>query len=390
MILAQAEGLLVPLGGTVSASSLELGVTGLELHQPGMPMECLGRLVLVSAPIRAWSDLEIVCAESRDAVALVLRAETSSEFAQRRGPVLLRRSPWVTTDALLRALIVITRSHALRGDEAVVGSLEREAAVEVHRRESALLALLHGTTDAAIPSTLLGLRLDRDHLVIAAGVAPDGVDPLRLALATEFPEERSILTENVLFAVLPVGEAESTTKIVSRLRARVGRALRSADDLPIGVGSIVPGVLRLHESAAVARETLRALRFKLGVPPLSGAGGLRVAEGADVSDRLALIRAGDALRSHGRELTAPLMVVAEYDRAHESDLLPTILTALEYRSNTAEAARRLGIHANSLRARLERVHEISGIDLADPVSAMRVMVAFLASPEIHNTARRSS
>lgn len=210
-----------------------------------------------------------------------------------------------------------------------------------------------------------------------------------------------MLSEGVLFTVIPIHQVlsdntalpvnlvEEQARVTAELRSRLGRTVRATADLPVGVGTVVSGVFSLHESAAAALETLRALKFKLGAPALAAALGLRIAGGVDVADALALIRAGDALRPHGAALAAPLAVLAEYDRVHRSELLPTVLTALEHRSNSSQAARQLGIHANSLRTRLDRIREISGIDLTEPVSALRAMVAFLAHPGIHNEARRA-
>ena len=68
----------------------------------------------------------------------------------------------------------------------------------------------------------------------------------------------------------------------------------------------------------------------------------------------------------------------------------TVLSALKQQTNVAAAARPLGIHLNSFRARLERITEISGIDLNDQAMRLRTILAFVASPEIHNAALRNS
>ncbi len=148
------------------------------------------------------------------------------------------------------------------------------------------------------------------------------------------------------------------------------------------------GVFALHESAASARQILRALRVKLGERPLSADAPLRVATAADVDDALAVIRARDALRPLAPTLTERLRVLAAYDREHGGELLHTVFVALVHRRNASEAARSLGIHANSLRTRFERIREIAGIDLTAPVSELRAIIAFLSDIDMQHLAMR--
>lgn len=109
-----------------------------------------------------------------------------------------------------------------------------------------------------------------------------------------------------------------------------------------------------------------------------------------MEDPLAIIQATDALRPYADSLTARLWILHQYDLDHRTDLLPTVLSALKQQTNVAAAARPLGIHPNSFRARLERITEISGIDLNDQAMRLRTILAFVASPEIHNAALRNS
>jgi hypothetical protein len=391
-VLSSAEGLLFLAGDIPGASALDRRVTGIEIHQPGGAISYAGRLVVVAAPVHTAIELEQVLRECREAVAVIMPADAPSGIdlsGSADAPVVLRRSPWVSTDALMRALVAVSRLPGSEDDAGAV--LERDAALAVHRHDSALLALLRGVTDAATPAALVGLRPDLDHVVVAAGVSAELAEPYSLAMRAEFADERTVRSEEITFSVLTVdSKTENAANVVGRLRSRMGRAIRGGQDLPVGVGIVVPGVYTLHESAAAAREILRALRFKLGTPWESGHTSLRVAGADDVPDALVLIRAADALRPLGAALAERLMVLAQYDRDHQSVLLPSVLAALEHRSNVTDAARSLGVHPNSLRGRLERVKEVAGIDLNEPVSAMRTMVAFLANPEAHNAARGAS
>lgn len=291
-VLAPAEGLLLPLGPMPHLASLQQHVSGLEIYQPGTHTDYQGRVVLVTTAIESLHKLEAVQAECGGAAALIVHPDTSPTLNVSDTPVVLRRSPWVTMDALIRALTALTRIPVATEQSPVVDAaetLERDAALAIHRRESALLALLQGTTEAAVPAAMLGLRPDRDHMVIVSDADPQDLESLRLALTAGFPEERSVLSEGVLFTVIPIHQVlsdntalpvnlvEEQARVTAELRSRLGRTVRATADLPVGVGTVVSGVFSLHESAAAALETLRALKFKLGAPALAAALGLRIA-----------------------------------------------------------------------------------------------------------------
>ncbi|MGE8202991.1 PucR family transcriptional regulator [Heyndrickxia sp. NPDC080065] len=55
----------------------------------------------------------------------------------------------------------------------------------------------------------------------------------------------------------------------------------------------------------------------------------------------------------------------EYDRKHQSNLLPTLKTYLECDNNVQDAAKVLHVHTNTLNYRLKRIAEIAEIDLKD-------------------------
>jgi purine catabolism regulator len=79
----------------------------------------------------------------------------------------------------------------------------------------------------------------------------------------------------------------------------------------------------------------------------------------------------DRLLDFARRHLGPL---ADHDRARGSQLLPTLRAYLET-GEQQSAARRLGIHPNTLRYRLERIREIGGMDLEDPEARLNLAVA---------------
>ena len=60
------------------------------------------------------------------------------------------------------------------------------------------------------------------------------------------------------------------------------------------------------------------------------------------------------------EILAPLL---RYDRQHGTNLVATLAVFLRENGNAVQAARRLTVHRNTLNYRLQRIAEISGLDL---------------------------
>ena len=60
-----------------------------------------------------------------------------------------------------------------------------------------------------------------------------------------------------------------------------------------------------------------------------------------------------------------LQRLAEYDRSHQAQLLLTLEEYLRRRGNIAAAAQTLYVHPNTLRQRLRRIQDLTGLDVAD-------------------------
>jgi PucR family transcriptional regulator, purine catabolism regulatory protein len=66
--------------------------------------------------------------------------------------------------------------------------------------------------------------------------------------------------------------------------------------------------------------------------------------------------------------------LVEHDAARKGSLVPTLRAFLET-GEQQEAAKRLRVHPNTLRYRLDRIREISGVDLEDPETRLNMAVA---------------
>ena len=65
----------------------------------------------------------------------------------------------------------------------------------------------------------------------------------------------------------------------------------------------------------------------------------------------------------GEEGTRPLARLAEYDERRSTSLVRTLEEFLRRRGNVSATSEALYVHPNTLRQRLRRIGEISGLDL---------------------------
>lgn len=78
------------------------------------------------------------------------------------------------------------------------------------------------------------------------------------------------------------------------------------------------------------------------------------------------------------EFEALITPLREYDRRHNSDLLRTLRTFFEANANASEAAARLYLHRNSLNYRLERIQQLTCLDLRSPAARLALQLGLLA------------
>ena len=79
----------------------------------------------------------------------------------------------------------------------------------------------------------------------------------------------------------------------------------------------------------------------------------------------------ERLVDYTRRHLGPLV---EHDTARKGSLVPTLRAYLET-GEQQQAAKRLRVHPNTLRYRLDRIREISGVDLEDPETRLNMAVA---------------
>ncbi|MBC3193359.1 helix-turn-helix domain-containing protein [Pseudonocardia sp. C8] len=83
---------------------------------------------------------------------------------------------------------------------------------------------------------------------------------------------------------------------------------------------------------------------------------------------LALLR--ELARDRPQLLSGPVVALAELDRTRRTDYLATLRAYFDAASDLSDAARILFVHRNTLRYRLRRIQELSGLDLSDPAERL--------------------
>jgi GAF domain-containing protein len=193
----------------------------------------------------------------------------------------------------------------------------------------------------------LGVDLGQPYLVLAAEPASDA---LERALAAALPGSLFDRREDSMRGLLRLPAGGETVAVAGVRRAHAECESATA----VGLSSVCVGRPSFAGGFEEARQALlgtAVLKHDASVATFEELGAfkylLRIAEDGGVRD--ATIEA--------------VMRIAEYDRDRGGSLLPTLEEFLRRRGSIGATSEVLYIHANTLRQRLRRIGQISGIDL---------------------------
>lgn len=255
---------------------------------------------------------------------------------------------------------------------------------EVHRdqyerrlQESALVELLSRGVDPGVPAALLGLQREARYTVVALGADTPTSRSLLFHVQALRAGARTARVGTDLLVVLPVQDGEvADADVADALAGHVAR-VSGAQAGPISVGPVVHDVADLRHSATVARQILDAAALRIAAPAPADDQRPTVLTAADVQDALTLVRVADQLDSMTDAIAEPLEALRRHDTDHATAFVDTIAAVLAHPGNLSGAARELGIHANSLRYRLDRIRVVSGIDLNSAAARLRAALGLL-------------
>jgi GAF domain-containing protein len=205
------------------------------------------------------------------------------------------------------------------------------------------------TTAAAVRSAArLGCDLDRKHIVLIAGAGDERLERRLKALIPGAIVDRH---SDVVRALLPVGPAGSARQLAElrKLHEAIG------EGPPIGLSNSCAGPAAYPGAFEEARYAL------VGATVLHSEPAVVSYEELGVYQYLLRIAIDPGMRDTQRDALALLQ---SYDSEHGTSLLETLEHYLLRRGNISATSLGLYIHPNTLRQRLRRIGELTGIDLA--------------------------
>lgn len=174
--------------------------------------------------------------------------------------------------------------------------------------------------------------------------------------------------EIVIFARLaPKPDIEVARHIAASIRRQAANEFPN-DPLAIGIGRSVDALSGLRDSYREARQALSMAR-RLAEPNPLYFGELNVYR------LLFQLEHTPELESFCREMIGTLI---EYDRAQGTDLVETLSAYFTHKGNLSQTAEALFVHRNTLLYRMERIREISGLDLDNPETRLSIQLALRA------------
>jgi sugar diacid utilization regulator len=210
-----------------------------------------------------------------------------------------------------------------------------EAALAARGRQDRLDAALSGLIRSRLPGALTLVRSASAVFLVPDELAPD------LAAVEK-------LANQMLAAAAPVMKPGSGS---------------------VGIGNLADGVAELARSHVEARQALRLTRRAGGrgrVASYRSLGAFRL---------LLEVQSPEALRRFVDELLGPLL---QYAQSRDTPLLDTLEALSAARWVRRAAARKLGIHINSMTYRVERIEALTGLQLDDPETRVAISIALRA------------
>jgi GAF domain-containing protein len=193
----------------------------------------------------------------------------------------------------------------------------------------------------------LGCDFERNYLVLAATPPDDGLEKALGAAAPGSLFDRSDDSMRALLRIPPAGE-EHLLERIRELQSENG------NQVSIGVSSVCKGASTFQAGFEEAGHAL------LGTAVIQATPGVMTYEELGPYKYLLRMSLDSAVRDSQRDLVA---TIAEYDRQRQTSLLRTLEEFLRRRGSISATAEALYVHPNTLRQRLRRIQELSGLDL---------------------------
>jgi GAF domain-containing protein len=193
----------------------------------------------------------------------------------------------------------------------------------------------------------LGCDLDQRYLVVAATPAGDAVEK---ALASAAPGSLFDRRDDSIRGLLRVGSNGPQGLLERVQQAHAGLE----GTVSIGVSNLCQGAASFQAGFEEAQHAL------VGASVVRGTPGVMTYEELGPYKYLLRMPFDAGTRDEHRDAVRQ---IADYDRQRQTSLLRTLEEFLRRRGNISATAEALYIHPNTLRQRLRRIQELSGLDL---------------------------
>ncbi|TWG08497.1 CdaR family transcriptional regulator [Saccharopolyspora dendranthemae] len=259
-----------------------------------------------------------------------------------------------------------------------------EATAGPRLRENLLAGLLEGRVDARSVADNIGADADRPAVVAVFTLRPAGaVDRSELELqrsemtglisvhASAYRRSALVTTIGsrvyVLLPELPERSAgQSALSLMSEIVAAAKQHLSSR--VQAGVGSAVLTLDEVAESRAEADRVLDALVHDIDA---------EVATISDVRAQVVISEILTVLQGNERYRDARLAALHAHDAEHATELARSLLAYLDHFGDVKAASSALHVHPNTLRYRVRRATDLTGIDLADSTERLNTHLQLL-------------
>ncbi|MGP3934793.1 PucR family transcriptional regulator [Nonomuraea sp. KM88] len=256
------------------------------------------------------------------------------------------------------AVPVVLRHHRAQDAERIT----RERTVRTLLREGALPAPMLSGEGSKVARELFVLGFGLDQGPGSADVPPDEqvserfVHFLSLHLGAIDASSLVAPLDGAYWAVVSAG-VTTHGRLVKSAQLALGQLARMGVRANAAIGPLaatpetVPATKRIVEDLlAIARSEGSSGRMM--TPETSWAG-------------LVLVAACRGLNENNAVPRGPIDALVAYDQRHDSNLVETLATFLDEFGSISAAASRLYLHPNTLRHRVQRIAEVSGLDLND-------------------------
>jgi PucR family transcriptional regulator, purine catabolism regulatory protein len=390
----------------IAGESLPVMVQSLaDLSQRPVVLESRdGRLLAYHAPSPSDPSREEIAAlleQSRGELGSWLRSTAASSSAEPPTTIVplddLRErvvAPIIGREGLLGSLSLIKPDRGENPEETLFTSrgaaacavvLAREQAAATARRELEL-NVLDEVLDGALRSEVsllqqakrLGHDLQAPHVAIVARLDQSGPTRNRdgrWSLIDEVMARRGSrvlwrLRHNNAEIVWPVVDATEAKSVAKSLFDDLSRRIQGKNltglAVSVGVGRIQSGLTGIRQSHQEAKQAISMGRR------LDGPGHLTPFESLGVYRLIFAAENLPELRSFHDETLDSLIA---YDQQHGGELIRTLEAFFDARCSPKEAATLLNVHRNTVLYRLDRVREITGLDLDNANVRLRLHLA---------------